>query len=449
MDAPPVLALNEAKALLLEFSAIDGEDRITDEGRKLRQLPLPPRLARMLLHAAEAGKAPLAAEIALVLTEHGLGGKDVDINVRIDALRRDPRARDARAMANRWARIADHLGEGEQRRAAGGAGAPFGGGESIGALLALAYPDRVAKRRGGGGAFLLANGRGARIDMGSPLEREPFLAVAEISGAAAQARIVLAAPLTLADIETLFSNRIESREELTFDDATASLRARRLRSLGAIALVEQPLSVMPSKEGARLLAKGVARRGIERLPWTKELRQWRDRVMFLRGQEGEEWPDLSDAALAGTAVEWLSPAFSGKSALAQLSAHEFAQSLQALLSWSHSRKLAAEAPTHFRAPSGSAIPINYAAEQGPTIAVRVQELFGLDQHPTLADGRMPLVIELLSPARRPVQVTRDLPRFWRGSYAAVKAELRGRYPRHPWPDDPLAAMPTTRAKRRV
>jgi ATP-dependent helicase HrpB len=452
MDTPPVPALNEAKALLRELGAIDQEGRITEDGSKLRELPLPPRLARMLLHAGEMGEALLAAEIALVLTEPALGGKDVDLGVRIDALRRDPRARDARAMAARWTRIAARIAEDERRRRRAVRGPRPGEGSapglSVGALLALAYPDRIAKRRGGGGSFLLANGRGARIDAASRLERESFLAVAEISGAAAHGRIALAAAITPAEIEALFADHIESREEVTFDETTGSLRGRRFRSLGAIVLVEQPMSVTANEESARLLAEGVARIGIERLPWTKPLRQWRDRVMFLRREKGEAWPDLSDAALSRNAADWLSDAFCSKTALAQLSADEFAQSLQALLPWSERRVLEAEAPTHFTAPSGSSVPIDYAAEQGPRVAIRVQELFGLDRHPALAGGKTPLVIELLSPAHRPVQVTRDLPGFWRGTYAAVKAEMKGRYPRHPWPDDPRAATPTTRAKKR-
>jgi ATP-dependent helicase HrpB len=441
IDPPPPPALSEAKALLRELGAIDREGRITDEGRKLRQLPLPPRLARMVLHAAEMGQARLAAEIALILTERGLGGRDIDLAHRIEELHRDrsARAHEARSMAKRWAPpppTPPNKGEGSPPRL------------SVGSLLALAYPDRIAKRRDGGGSFLLANGRGARIDAASPLEREPFLAVAEISGAAGQGRIVLAAPLTLAEIETLFAERIETRDELTFDETSGSLRARRLRSLGAMALLDQPTQVAPNEETARLLAAAVGRLGIDRLPWTKGLRQWRDRVMFLRRERGDEWPNLSDAALARNAVEWLAPAFSGKTAIAQLSADEFTHALQALLPWDRRRGLEVEAPTHFIAPSGSSIAIDYGADQGPRVAVRVQELFGLDRHPTLAGGRIPVVIEMLSPAHRPVQVTRDLPGFWRGSYAAVRAEMKGRYPRHDWPDNPLVSPPTSRPKRR-
>jgi ATP-dependent helicase HrpB len=357
-------------------------------------------------------------------------------------LRRDrsQRANEARRMARRWAETV----ESDRSQAQGGENRDA----IAGALLALAYPDRIAKTRGAGGAFLLANGRGANVDEASALARAPFLAVAEITGTAAHGRIVLAAPLTLAQIEAQFSNRIESRDEIAFDDASASLRARRLRRFGAIALAEQPMTVAPNDATARMLAQGIARLGIARLPWTKLLRQWRDRVVFLRRAEGEEWPDLSDAALTATAIDWLPPALAGKSALGELASDEFAQALQALLPWALRRRLDAEAPTHFIAPSGSLVPIDYEAQEGPKLAIRVQELFGLDRHPTIAAGRVPLVVELLSPAHRPVQVTRDLPGFWRGSYAAVKAEMRGRYPRHPWPDNPLSAVPTRRAKPR-
>jgi ATP-dependent helicase HrpB len=437
LDAPPRPALTEAKALLRELGAIDADGRITAEGKQLRSLPLPPRLARMVVVAAAEGAGRPAAETALVVTERGLGGDDVDLRHRLDGLRRDRsrRAEDARGMAARWAELV-----------ASGASpsAP-----SIGSILALAYPDRIAKNRGGAtGAFLLANGRGAQVDPASPLAREPFLAVAEIVGSAAQGRIVLAAAITLAEIETRFADRIEAREEITFDPPSASLRGRRLRRLGAIALAEGPVAVTADDQAARVLAAGVAKAGLVRLPWTKALTQWRDRVMFLRVAEGEEWPDLSDAGLAARLDDWLVPVLAGKTSLAQLNAEEIGGALAALLPYGLRRRLDAEAPTHFEAPSGSRIPIDYEAQEGPKLAVRVQELFGLARHPTIAGGRVALVVELLSPAHRPVQVTRDLPGFWRGSYAAVRAEMRGRYPRHPWPDDPLSAPATRRAKPR-
>jgi ATP-dependent helicase HrpB len=339
-------------------------------------------------------------------------------------------------MAKRWT---------ERTRAPASPAAP--GAASPGAILALAYPDRVAKNRGADGGFLLANGRGARLDATSPLALEPFLAVAEVAGTAAQGRIALAAALSLAEIEADQAARIETRAETLFDAATASLRARRLRRLGALVLNEQPMTVVTNEESAQLLAQGIARLGIERLPWTKASRQWRDRVTFLRRAESDEWPDLSDAALAA-AGDWLIALAAGKRALADITSQDLSDALAALLPWDLRRRLEVEAPTHFAAPSGSSVPIDYDAEAGPKLAIRVQELFGLDRHPTVAAGRAPLVIELLSPAHRPVQVTRDLPGFWRGSYAAVKAEMKGRYPRHPWPDDPLAAPATRRAKPR-
>lgn len=319
----------------------------------------------------------------------------------------------------------------------------------MGALLALAYPDRIAKSRGGGkGAFLLANGRGANIDVASPLAREPFIAVAELTGTAAQSRIVLAAAMPLAEIEARYAARIESRDEVSFDAASASLRGRRGRKLGALVLAEQAVPVKPDADSARELAKGILALGLNRLPWTKPLAQWRNRVMFLRRSEGDEWPDLSDEGLASTIAEWLEPMLLDKTSLAQISADDLAQALTAQVPWNLRKRLDAEAPTHFAAPSGSSVPIDYEAEEGPKLSIRVQELFGLAKHPAIAGGRVPLVIELLSPAHRPVQVTRDLPGFWRGSYTDVKTEMKGRYPRHPWPDDPTTAPATRRAKRR-
>jgi ATP-dependent helicase HrpB len=436
LDAPPLAALAEARALLKEIGAIDADGRITDEGRKLRSLPLPPRLARMVVDASAEGSGALAATIAALLTERGLGGDDVDLRHRLDNFRRDrsPRAEDARAMVKRWAESA---GAGQNN-----------GEHSVGALLALAYPDRIAKNRGAGGAFLLANGRGGLVDPASPLAREPFLAVAELTGAAAASRIVLAAPVEVAEIEARFAGQIEDRSEVAFDTASASLRARRRERLGALILSEQTRPVASDSESARLLAEGIATLGICKLPWNKAQLQLRNRVMFLRRAEGDGWPDLSDATLAITSAEWLAPFLTGRTALSQIGADDLTAALDALIPWNLRKKLDAEAPTHFTAPSGSHVPIDYEAEEGPKLAIRVQELFGLSVHPTIAGGRVPLLIELLSPAHRPVQVTRDLPGFWRGSYRDVKTEMRGRYPRHPWPDDPMKAPATRRAKPR-
>jgi ATP-dependent helicase HrpB len=462
LDPPPDAAFAEAKALLLELGAIDVSGRITEEGRKLRALPLPPRLARMVVDAAAEGGGLQAAYIAAILTERGLGGDDVDLAHRLNQFRRDrsPRAEDARRMAQRWAELATASSPSPipPSRTASRSSLPHkGGGEkrdlrdagSLGVILARAYPDRIARNRGAGsGVFLLANGRGASLDPACALAREPYLAVAELTGGAAQGRIVLAAKITAAEIEAHFAARIDVREEVTFDAASASLRARRLRRLGALSLAEQPLPLAPDADTARVLAEGIAKLGIGRLPWTKSLRQWRDRVTFLRRAEGDEWPDLSDQALAAHVADWLAPALLDKTALADMSASDLETALQALLPWNLRGRLDAEAPTHFEAPTGTRVPIDYEAEEGPKIAIRVQELFGLNRHPAIADGKVALIVELLSPAHRPVQVTRDLPGFWRGSYAAVRAEMKGRYPKHPWPEDPLAAMPTRRAKPR-
>jgi ATP-dependent helicase HrpB len=447
LDPPPRPALAEAKTLLTELGAIDNDGRITDEGRHLRQLPLTPRLARMVVDAAKEGAPNQAAEIATLIGERGLGGDDVDLRARLDALRRDrsSRDRDARAMAGRWAEIAASVPNTSRQ----------GGDElSVGTMLALAYPERIAKSRGGTtGSFVLANGRGAAIDPASPLAREPFLAVAELAGSAAQGRILSAAPIALADIEARFAGRIVARDEVAFDAASMSLRGRTSRRLGAIVLSDRPLPVTPDDGTAQKLADGIASLGIARLPWTKALKQWRDRVLFLRASEGQttdhEWPDLSDASLAKTVSEWLVPALAGKTALSEMTGDELDAALTILLPWPLKRRIEAEAPTHFEAPTGSRVPIDYDAEGGPKISIRVQELFGLTQHPAIAGGRTLLLIELLSPAHRPVQMTRDLPGFWRGSYAAVRTEMRGRYPKHPWPEDPVAAPATRRAKPRV
>jgi ATP-dependent helicase HrpB len=444
LDPPPKAALNEARTLLRELDAIDEAGRITDEGRKLRALPLPPRLARMIVDAAAEGAGLLAAEIALVVTERGLGGNDVDLRHRLDELRRDrgQRAEQARRMAKQWARDA---GSDTQARMPGDT-------SDAGAILALAYPDRIAKNRGGDGGFLLANGRGASLDLASPLSREPFLAVAEISGSARAGRILLAAPISLDDIERRFAAHIVTADEITVDDDTLSLRGSRSEKLGALRLVSRVTPVEPNEANAKKLADGIARAGLSRLPWTKTLAQWRGRVAFLRHAHGDEpsnpWPDLSDEALTATVHDWLTPMLVGKISVKEISADDLGAALANLVTYALRQRLDAEAPTHFEAPTGSRVPIEYDAGEGPKISIRVQELFGLNRHPAVAGGRVPLVVELLSPAHRPVQITRDLPGFWRGSYAAVKSEMRGRYPRHPWPDDPTTAPATRRAKPR-
>ncbi len=440
LDSPPAPALKEARSLLRELGALDADGRITAEGQSLRALALPPRLARMIVDSHRLGAGEEAAEIAAVLTERGLGGDSADLDARLDQFRRDrsQRAGSARDMARRWA-----------AQVASSPGAISQGGEqpSTGVMLAFAFPDRVARNRGNG-SFTLANGRGAMVEQTSALARAPYVAVAELTGTAASGRILLAAPITAGEIERHFAAEIETADDITFDRGAMALRARRRRALHAVTLSEAPLQLSPSEQTARIFADGLVAAGLDKLPWSKPARQWRDRVMFLRKAEGDSWPDLSDAALGLRREDWLVPTLYGKTALKELSSGDLSDALMALLPWELRARLDREAPTHFEAPTGTMLAIDYEAEQGPTIAVRLQELFGLTAHPSIAKGAVPLVLELLSPAHRPVQVTRDLPGFWRGSYAAVRSDLRGRYPRHPWPEDPANAPPTRRVKPR-
>ena len=439
LDPPPAPAVNEARALLRGLNALDADGGITDEGRAIRALPLPPRLARMVIDAARQGAAMAAAEIAVVLVERGLGGDNSDIADRVEQLRRDRgrRGEEARRLARGWALAA--------MKEVAEAAAPDRGA-SVGALLALAYPDRIARARGKPGEFLMANGRAAALEAHDRLAREPFLAIAEIAGRAGSARILAAAAIAADDVEAMPG--VELREETTFDRQAAALRTRRTRRLGSLVLAEQALPTPANADSAVQLAEGVAALGIARLPWTKALSQWRDRVTFLRRAGGDGWPDLSNEALAGSARDWLAPYLDGKTSLASIGADDLADALHTLLPWDMQRRLEAEAPTHFEAPTGNAIALDYEAEGGPALAIRVQELYGLAAHPAIAAGRVPLTLHLLSPAHRPIQITRDLPGFWKGSWAGVKSDMKGRYPRHVWPDDPASAQPTARAKPR-
>ena len=438
LDPPPRAAWAEAALLDCDLGALDADGRLTPKGEAIRALPLAPRLASMVIEAAGHGEASRAALLAMLLSERGLGGTDADLSVRLERLRaeRDKRAGDARRLAASWARQAENARQAGDRTHL-----------SDGALVALAFPDRIAKARGGGD-FTMANGRAASLPPEHALARETYLAVAEIAGRAAQARILAACALTLEEVEQLAANRVETRDETLFDPASAALRRRRFRRLGALRLAEQNLSVEPTLENARILARGVAALGMERLPWTRAQTQTRDRVGFLRAAEGEEWPDLGDAALARSAEDWLAPFIIGRANLAAIVASDLDAALASLLPYELSRRLDAEAPAFFETPAGSRIALDYAAPNGPLLSVRVQELYGLAKHPTLARGRAAVTLELLSPAHRPIQTTRDLPGFWAGSWSEVKKEMKGRYPRHLWPDDPASAAPTTRARPR-
>jgi ATP-dependent helicase HrpB len=307
----------------------------------------------------------------------------------------------------------------------------------------------VAQAVDGRGRFRLANGRQASLDAAEGLARAPFLVVTELSGAAGNARIRGAAAISREAVEELFAPRIAEETVQAFDRAARAVRARRVRRLGALKLSEQPVAVADADAAARLLAAGLAETGLAALPFSREQQAVLARAQYLnRTLGGEEWPDLSDAALAAEGAGWLAPHIVGRTSLAEITAADLAGALEALLPWEKRQKIEALLPSHFTVPTGSRIAIDYEAENGPVLAVRVQELFGLDAHPAVGGGRIPLLLHLLSPAHRPIQTTRDLPGFWRGSWKEVAKDLRGRYPRHPWPDDPLAAAPTSRAKPR-
>lgn len=438
LDPPPAAALKEARTLLTDIDALDSSGRITPEGTRLRALALPTRLARMVVSAADLGAARPAAEIAALLVERGLGGDSVDIAARLDRFRqeRGGRAADMRRLAQGWAGTAA-TGPQDNRQI------------SAGRLLALAYPERIARSRGAGtGRYLLANGRGAMLDPVNPLAREAFIVVAEMTGSAAGARILSAAALDEAELLQAAGDEISEVEETVFDPAARALRTRGKRRYRALVLGDRPLPTPANAASATVLAAAIAGLGVAQLPWSKAQDQLRARITFMRAAEGDAWPDVSDTALEASVGEWLEPHLIGRTSLADIDSATLGEGLAGLLPWDQKRRLDTLAPTHFEAPTGSRIAVAYDAEGGPRIVIRVQELFGLRSHPSLADGRVPLVLELLSPGHKPIQVTRDLPGFWKGSWAAVRSEMKGRYPRHPWPDDPAAAQPTTRAKPR-
>jgi ATP-dependent helicase HrpB len=434
LDKPPAAAFAEARALLRRLQALDDAGALTAHGRTLARLPLPPRLAHMVARGAAAGVAARAARIAVLISERGLGGNDVDLRHRLEQLQRDrsPRAADARALAARWAgqaAVADR---------------PSGAGLSDGLLLAEAYPDRIAKARGPLGEFQLATGRGVHLDPADALAREPWLAVGDLGGGGARDRVLLAAPIDEAALLEAFADRIVS-EEVLETDAKGRVRARRRLRLDRLVLAERLIDRPDPELIAEALLGQAREQGLGALGWGDAALGLRARAAFLRSL-GEDAPDLSDEALSARLEAWLKPLLAGRSALADIPAAALDDALRGLIDWPRMQALDRLAPQSWTTPAGTQARIDYAADGGPGVEARVQELFGLDRHPAVAGGRAPLTLVLLSPARRPIQVTRDLPGFWRGSWKAVRADLRGRYPKHPWPEDPLAASPTTRAK---
>ena len=432
LDPPPAAAFAEARSLLVRLEALTPDGVLTAHGRALADMPLSPRLAHMILKAAASGQAARAARIAALIVERNLGGRDADLRHRLEGFERDrgPRARDAKALADRWAGLAGPAGKAE----------PL----SDGLLLAFAYPERIARARGPLGEFQLVSGRGAFLEATDALARETWLAVAELGGGERRDRILLAAPLEASEIEGAFIAQLTIEDRLE-ESGAGRLRAKRLTRLGRLTLRESVDDNPDPALIAAALAERVRRDGVGALPWGEGTAALRRRVAFLRRRDAT-WPDLSDEALAQRLDEWLAPILPGARALAALSPDVLDGALRTLIPWDLQRRLEAEAPARWTAPTGNSFAIDYGAEAGPRVDVRVQEVYGLSEHPTVAGA--PLTLSLLSPAHRPVQTTQDLPGFWKGSWKDVRADMRGRYPRHLWPEDPAAAQPTARAKPR-
>lgn len=436
LDMPPGPAFAEARSLLVLLGALDDTGRLTPRGHLIRQLALPPRLAAMVIRADEDGRGREASQLAVLMTEQGLGGNDIDLDERLRRFRAD---RSDRAQASRGlaSRIADSLPNKASQQPGG----------SVGQILLHAYPDRIALQRGGKGRYVMANGRGAELPETERLAGASMLVISDVTGRAARPRILGAAEISRSEVEAEMGTAIQSTEECFFDTASRQVRARQITRLGAIVFAEKPLPRPTGEQAARALADGVRQFGLQSLPFSKEALQLRERLGFLHRSLGEPWPDVSDDALLARLDDWFVPYQGNTSALTAISAASLSDGLRSLVPHELLHNMSRLAPTHFEAPTGQRHPIQYDGEE-PTLTIRVQELFGLKTHPSIADGKLPLLLELTSPAHRPIQTTRDLPGFWSGSWKDVRAEMRGRYPRHPWPENPIDADPTSRAKPR-
>jgi ATP-dependent helicase HrpB len=435
LDAPPAPAIDEARKRLLDLGAIDAEGRVTEHGRAIAALPLEPRLAHMLIEAAEHGLGATAVDLAVLLTERGLGGNDPDLELRWRRWRSDrsSRAEAARKMAASWARRINAAGSAAEH--------------DLGKALALAFPDRVSRRRDPSGeTWQSVGGRGFRLHSTSPLARSEWLAVGEVAGHASGARILSAAAIAEHDALDLFANRIETRHDGAFDPATGSVAPTRSRRLGAIRLSSGSDPTPDQAAIEQALLDGVREHGLDLLPWDERARQLRLRAAFARRFE-PAIANLDAPALIEGLDEWLAPLLAGKRRLGDIAPTALTSALEQRLGYEASRKLDRLAPAEFVSPAGSHHAIDYSADAGPTVEVRAQALFGLSSHPTVANGAVPLVLAITSPAGRPIQTTRDLPGFWAGSWREVVKDMRGRYPRHPWPDDPASAAPTLKSKR--
>ena len=435
LDPPPAAAVSEARKRLSVLEALDDDGRITSHGKALAKLPLEPRIGHMLVRAGELGLADVAAEVAVLLGERGIGGQDTDLSQRRVRWRRESgkRADTARAMAKRWARLVPG-------REAGRTGET--GNHDTGLCLAIAFPDRVAKRRSADGSeWASVGGRGFRLDPLSALAREDWLAVGEVQGSAAGARILSAAPISEAEVLRLFGGHVAEHRTVRFRAETGGIEALRERRLGAVRLSSGSDDRPDPDAVAQALMHGVRQGGVSLLPWSDAAQSLRMRAEFA----GVDI--ISDDRLMATLDEWLPSLLTGRRRLSDIDRSQLSAVLEGLIGWDGKQQIDRLAPPDFRSPAGSSHAIDYTAEGGPRVELRPQALFGLAEHPVVGSQRIPLVLSLTSPAGRPIQTTRDLPGFWAGSWGAVAKEMRGRYPRHPWPDDPAGAAATRRTKR--
>jgi len=438
LDPPPAGALAAARALLRDLDALDAEGRITAMGRRMARLGTHPRLARMLAAAESEGEKALAADLAALLEERDpIRGREApsDIHLRLDLLHGADHPNADRAAIHRIRRAAALH---RRRLGVHGTAQPEG---DAGALLAAGFPDRIAAKRGVmDGAFRLASGQGARLPATDPLAKSPLLAVADLELQGTEARIRMAAPLDRAALEARFPDRFIREEGAGFDPRAGAVQARRRLRFGPLVLEEAPLPAADPAAVASALAAAVAERGLRDLPWTEAARQIQARIGWMRKVEGEDWPDLSDAALIASVQDWLAPHLAGLSRLAELSGLNLPDILLGALSWEQRKRLDTALPARIPLPAGRSAAVDYAREV-PTLEARAQHLFGLADLPRLAEGRVPLQVALLSPASRPIAVTGDLAGFWKGGWADVRKEMRGRYPKHAWPEDPASAPP--------
>ncbi len=436
VDQPPKAAVAEALVLLQMLGALDSYGQLTENGKRIRAMALPPRLAAMVVHASAQGYGLDAALLAVMLTEQGLGGSAIDLEER---LRRFKTEKGARAEASRTLAKRILSSAGKQAVSSGPA--------LPGPLLLHAFPDRIALQRGGRGRFVMANGRGAELEVSERLAGAQMLVIADLTGHAARSRILAAAEIDRADMDAHLPGAVVTEDQCLFDRASRQVRARRVTRLGALVFDESPIPRPTGDLSARALAGGVSDLGIAALDLPKDVAQLRDRIGFLHRTLGQPWPDVSDDALLARLEDWFIPFQADTRGFADISAASLSSGLMALVDSSLQRDLGTYAPTHFEAPTGQRHPIRYDGDE-PVLSIRVQELYGLSAHPKIGGGHLPLLLDLLSPAHRTIQTTRDLPGFWAGSWKDVRADMRGRYPRHPWPENPAQALPTTRAKPR-